>query len=550
MMRGRPFTFDAFPCQIDICRDRARRQVVMKSAQMAVSELFTLARPFWAVANLGTNWGILFPTQQAMRNFFRTRIKGALATNPYLRRMTTAENEGNVTAFGHEIYLRYTTTETAIATFDADGVTVDEHDMHNQESLFGAETSRTQGAMGETYWFEVSTPSFPAFGIHRSFLVSDQKVWLIKCPHCGSENNLTEKLGPYDMADATEFFLDFLGEENFAHWKSYFIPCSKCGKPLDPVAPFDPSNPSFGGGRWVATYPDRDLSGYHLQIFQRLYEGGTPAVLRRLRENLIKASDPVHVRRWWNYSLGMPYLSREGRLTDKDLEAVTTNYYDDLWAQDFVYRNVYNIQTMKGDWIGVDVRTGQYHIIEMKRISDHEKLLVGVGWVKDTTELLEYWRRRGKPVLIIDSMPDTNETRTLVRAIGRRARRATFSRSTRILWQPSGDKDHIIVNRPVSMEGLKSMIESRSLIVPRLAWEVGAGIVKEVGTARIEETLRAHFKAPVMVRSYSNDLANEVYDFPKDAMGGIDPHFFMAGSLAYIGSQVQGAPAFALRIPR
>jgi len=550
MMRGKRFTFDAFPCQLDICRDETMQQVVMKSAQMAVSEVFTLARPFWAVSSLGVNWGILFPTQQAMRNFFRTRIKGALAVNPYLRRKTTAENEGNVTAFEHEIFLRYTTTETAIATFDADGATVDEHDMHNQESLYGAKTSRTQGAMGDTRWFEISTPTFPVFGIHKAYLASDQRVWLIKCAHCGHENNLSEKVGEYDIADVSDFFMEYLAEHRFRSWKEYHIPCSDCMAPIDPVTPMDPAKPSSGGGRWVARFPDRDVHGYHLQIFQRLYHGGTPAVLKRVRQNLIDATDPVHVRRWWNYTLGMPFLSREGRLTEDAIARATTNQFSEDWGQDFAYRTMFNLTRMKADWMGVDVRTGQYHIFEMKRLNDDEKLLVGVGWVRDTTELMEYWRRRGKPIFVIDSMPDTNETRTIVRAIGRRARRGTFSRSTHVLWQPSGDKDHVIVNRPVSMEGVKAMIESLGLIVPAPAWEVGAGIFKEIGTMRTEETLKDHFRAPVMVRSYAEQVANEVYDFPKDAMGGIDPHFFMAAALAYIASHVQAAPAFSLRIPR
>lgn len=237
-------------------------------------------------------------------------------------------------------------------------------------------------------------------------------------------------------------------------------------------------------------------------------------------------------------------------MTEAVLAKATTSQYNDGWFQDFVYRTMFNIARKKPDWMGVDVRTGQYHIFEVKRLNEHESLVVGVGWVRDTTELVEYWRRRGKPVFVIDSMPDTNETRTLVRAIGRRARRATFSKSTSTLWQPSGDKDHVIVNRPVAMEGVKSWIESRGLVVPAPAWDVGAGIVRELGTMRDEETLKDHFRAPVMVRSYAEQVANEVYDFPKDAMGGTDPHFFMAAALAYIGSRVQAAPAFALRIPR
>ena len=551
MMRGQRFTFDAFPCQMEICRDDALQQVIMKSAQMAISEQFTLARPFWAVDNLGVNWGILFPTQQAMRNFFRTRIKGALTVNPYLRHKTTAENEANITAFDREIFLRYTTTETAIATFDADGVTVDEQDFHNQGSLFGAKTSRTQGAMGETMWYDVSTPSFPNFGIHKAYLTSNQCVWLIKCQHCGHENNLSKKLGPFDVADIQEYFLDFLNEDSFASWEDYYIPCTGCGKAIDPVRSYNPSKPSEGGGRWVPLYPRRDVHGYHLQIFQRLYSGGTPMVLRRVRKALVEAGDdPTRVRRWWNFTLGMPYVSREGSLGSGDIERVTTHDYDKLWAQDFAYRNAFNLKKIKSDWMGVDVRAGQYHFIEFKRLTDELWLLCGAGWVQTTMELLEYWRRRGKPVFVIDAQPDTNDTRTTVKAVGRRARRASFSGSVNVLWQPSGDKQHIVVNRASSMEAVKSLIESMGLLVPAPAWKVGSGIVKEVGTERKEETLEDHFRAPVMIRSYSETVASEVYDFPRDAMGGIDPHFFMAASLAYIGSQLQAAPARSIKVPR
>jgi hypothetical protein len=548
--RGRRFTFDAFPCQLDICRDEAHQQVVMKSAQMAISEIFTLARPFWAVDNLGVNWGVLFPSQQAMRNFFRTRIKGALTVNPYLRHQTTAENEGNITAFDHEIFLRYTTTETAIATFDADGATVDEHDFHNQDSLYGAKVSRTQGAMGDTMWYEVSTPSYPNFGIHKAYLGSDQRVWLVKCRRCGHENNLSKKIGEFEIAEIEDFFLEFLSESRFPDWRDYFIPCTGCGKALDPVSPWNRAKPSSGGGRWVPLFPNRDIHGYHLQVFQRLYTAGTPAVLRRVRQSLVDATDPIHVRRWWNFTLGLPYLSREGHLTESDLDRVTTGRFDDEWAQDWAYRTVFNIKKIKADWIGVDVRMGQYHLVEFKRINDEQWLLCGVGWVKNTTELLEYWRRRGKPVFVVDAQPDTNETRAMVRAVGRRGRRASFSKTTNVLWQPSGDPDHIIVNRPVSMEAVKSLVESTTLLVPTPAWKVGSGIIKDVGTMREEETLADHFKAPVMIRSFSETVASDVYDFPRDAMGGVDPHFFMAASLAYIASQIQAAPAFAIRIPR
>ena len=46
-MRGKRYTFDAFPCVIDIVRDDSPLQSHMKSAQMALSEQFTLQRPLY-----------------------------------------------------------------------------------------------------------------------------------------------------------------------------------------------------------------------------------------------------------------------------------------------------------------------------------------------------------------------------------------------------------------------------------------------------------------------------------------------------------------------
>jgi len=324
-LAGKPYTFDAFPCAIDIVRDESLNQAVIKSAQMAVSELFSLARPYWAMDELGINWAVLFPTQGAMHDFFRTRMKAANALNPYIRPNVRAENSTNIDAFGRTCFLRYTTTETAIATFDASGVTVDEQDLHNRDTLYGVEVSRRQGEMGDTHWYDISTPSYPNVGIHHSYLVSDQKVWLIKCGHCGYDNDLTTKIGDFDIQDVEKFFKEFLNEGRFeAGWKDFFIPCSKCGKPIDPVTPLGKALPGEGGGRWEAKLPGRDVSGYHLQIFQRLYTGGTPAVLRRIREGLLKAQKPQHIRRWWNFTLGLPYVPREGRLTDDDLLHAST----------------------------------------------------------------------------------------------------------------------------------------------------------------------------------------------------------------------------------
>jgi len=547
-MKGQRYTFDAFPCIEALVRDDSHEQVVMKSAQMALSEQYTLQRPLYHLDVHGRNWGIMFPTQATMRNFYKSRIQGALAANPIINGQTLRANEDSIDVFGRSLYLRYTTSEGAIATFDADGITIDEADIHNPDTLYGAKTSRRQGAMGKTFWYEISTPTYPNHGVHLSFANSDQHIWLIKCAGCGSENDLTSQIGPYDASDADKFFREYLSESAFPDSRDFAIPCVKCGKALDLVTPLDPANPSFGGGRWVPRYEDRDTRGYHIQIFQRLYEGGSPAVLARIRESLLGARKTQHVRRWWNFTIGVPYVPAEGRLTDADLAMATTNDYRE-WSP-LYGRTMFGLAGEHADWMGVDVREGQYHVFCLKRLTDGTKIVSAVGWVPTSTDLRALWDRLGRPHFIMDSEPDLNESRTLVSAMGRRAHRGKFSQKLGALWAIGSDKNMVVVKRPAVMESVKAEVLEGSWVVPSEAWDVGAGIVKRKGSTEEEETLSRHFKAPTMVEVEVSSTGAITYDFPKSAMGGVDPHYYMAACLAWVAADMKSAPAFRLRVPR
>lgn len=549
-MKGRQYNLDAFPCQSDILNDDAYHVAVMKAAQLALSEIFTCARPFYFMDVHKINWAILFPSQGAMQDFFKTRLMGAVNVNSYVRRNVTAQNTSNIEAFNRTLFERYTTTEAAIATFDASGVTVDEMDIHNKETLYGAKTSRTQGSMSDTWWYEISTPSYPKHGIHQAFLDGDQRVWLIKCQSCNHDNNLTEKFGPYDIQEIEKFFTEYLGDHRMAKWQDYHIPCSMCGRPIDPVTPLDPAKRAFGGGRWVSTLPARDEHSYALQIWQRRYDGGTPDVLKRVRRSLLRADGAELKKRWWNSTVGLPYVPKEGKLSDDDLERVSTTQYNDLWARDMLYSTVFRIHGEQWDWMGVDVRDNQYHIIGLNRQSKFKERLTGVGWVPSTSGVFELWERMGRPFLLQDAQPDMSETRKLVKSMGKRAMRAKFGKNILSMWQESNEDGLIIVNRPKAMEEVKAKIDSLSWIFPKPAWKVGAGIFKSKGENRVEETLADHFKAPTMIKVFSESSGNDEYDFPQDAMGGVDPHYFMAASLACVASKMAKAPSQAITVPR
>jgi hypothetical protein len=150
----------------------------------------------------------------------------------------------------------------------------------------------------------------------------------------------------------------------------------------------------------------------------------------------------------------------------------------------------------------------------------------------------------------MDSEPDLNESRTLVHAMGRRAYRGKFSQKLGALWAIGSDKNMVVVKRPAVMESVKSEILEGGWIFPTESWGVGAGIVKRKGSTEEEETLSRHFKAPTMVEVEVSSTGAITYDFPKSAMGGVDPHFYMAACLAWVATEMKSAPAFRLRVPR
>ena len=205
---------------------------------------------------------------------------------------------------------------------------------------------------------------------------------------------------------------------------------------------------------------------------------------------------------------------------------------------------------MNAQWMGVDVRDEQYHIFALAKQGEG-KLVCCVGWVETDGEVRHVWESLGRPIFMQDAQPDTNATRKLVEGMGRRAKRGKFSKNLNSMWvQSVGEQDLVILNRPVVMEAVKAAIAMGQWLFPLPAWDVGAGVYKYHGDEQYEETLRHHFKAPTMIETENAITGNPEYDFPKDAMEGVDPHFYMAACLAYVCGEMKSGPAYDIVIPR
>lgn len=156
---------------------------------------------------------------------------------------------------------------------------------------------------------EMSQPSVPDFGINARFELSDQKIYLHKCPRCNTWHGLEEewpnclhRQGPdctcwHPVGTTCDGCRHAKATDASALATQYRLVCLNCGARLR------------GAGvtvtaEWVARHPGRrDLSGYH--ISQLYGPAMTAARLAQAWAPCAKSTD--HLENFTNSILGLPF---------------------------------------------------------------------------------------------------------------------------------------------------------------------------------------------------------------------------------------------------
>lgn len=282
--------FDRFPFQREMYGQKAamdREMVVKKATQLGISA--QLLR--WAMFHADTRRMTalyVFPKRKQSYDFSDARIKAAISASPYLRKRTSSSetaNKGLRRVGAGWLYLRGSESKDDLDSVDADVLCLDEYDTLKQANIPDAER-RISGAENGLIR-RVGVPSIPGFGIDLLYQRTDQRQWTVKCGHCGEWQPLTFK-DNVDLARKARV-------------------CRKCHGELSPD--------DIGAGEWVATYPDRDVRGYHLP---RLIVPSLDL------SDIIEAAEktkPYEVQVHHNKDLAEAYAPEEGRLSDAAIEA-------------------------------------------------------------------------------------------------------------------------------------------------------------------------------------------------------------------------------------
>lgn len=294
MLGGGPYTLAGREYQLGLFEEDHPRQCCIKGAQMGITEVWVLKTLHGMIHSKYPRGALyLFPTRDDVKDFSKARFDPLIESNPCIGAYVKATDSQNIKRIGQGfLYLRGARATKTISdqkrsssqlkSIPVDRVVFDERDEMSDDMVTLAEERVSSSQVKELMY--LGTPTIPEIGIDEQFQLSDQRVWMLKCPKCGTDTCLE-----LEFPDCIQWSND-----------RYIRACRKCGGELHP-----------GSGRWVAQYPSRskDLVGWWISQLNSIFID--PGKILSLY------NDPPHgdLSEVMNSKLGRAYIPAENKLT-------------------------------------------------------------------------------------------------------------------------------------------------------------------------------------------------------------------------------------------
>ena len=431
-LKGRPWSFKDHEYQIAIARDTSPRKVVKKCSQVGLTELqIRLALAYLRVSNGRSLMYVLPYTKMAMK-ITQSRIDVVIDSSPSLKNSVgVGANSSTYKRIGNSnLYIGGADKPTEAISSPIDRIIIDERDFC-RERVLGIYSSRMRHTEeGEGMRDEFSTPTISNYGVTMGYERSDQKRYMCRCIHCGTEQ-APDFVKQIVIPGFNKEFKD-LEKEDFVYHRYEFdksyIRCEKCGKELDSSLAVAKQR------RWVAKYPGRDVSGYAVKPFDLYKYNRTPRVIMQFPEY------PM-LQDFYNFVLGEELDTNDNKINDQFVKT--------LFKGEFAY---------EGDdcCVGIDVGKS-VHVFVGKRMGEKNHILAAYkirfadgDMFGQVCEILD---RYNFQLCVIDAGPDISLPNMLIEKYGNaRVLPCVYTKGTKnnlnfyeIKERPedSDEKDHV-----------------------------------------------------------------------------------------------------------
>ena len=427
--RGKPLDFEKHKYLVEIYEDQSPDITYMKSAQTGLTERM-LTEALWLPDQYAENAIYFFPTGSTMGDMVQERIDEPLNNKQYLREVSgrakrimgkQADKIGLKRMSKGFVYFRGSGSTTQITSVPGDIIFVDEIDRMPQENIPYFDKRLEHSSRKWQRW--ASTPTLPNFGIHKRFILTDQRHCFLKCPYCGEWQDL-------------DFFKNVKYEMlNERQCKDACLVCGKCDKEM---ITWECEH------EWRVTNPDSNKRGYYIS---KLYS--PMADLKKMVESS-KLTAEWEVQQFYNQDLGVPYEPKGGKLTDETLQACKRDY---------------NLGVKTGhNFMGVDVGK-VLHVV----IHNSEKQIVYIDTVKDFEDLDKLMNEYDIKQCVVDALPETREVQKFVDRFRGRVHMCYYSGMKEVKENEwfRVDEQKINTDRTLSLDMWTARFRNQEIYLPK-----------------------------------------------------------------------------------
>lgn len=397
-----PLRFEDFPYQEEWYSPEvaeAEEVVWLKSTQVGMSEYAWR----WAVRQtdqFGETGVYIFPTDTHVQEFGDERIEPAIEESPYLRSRILPKfvRHKRLKRIGQGfLHLRGSNSKAGAQSVAAQFVVFDEYDFLDPGNVPQIER-RISGArqLGKHPRIRrLGTPTIEGEGIAAAFESSDKREWIVDCPECGYEQQVTweQNVRWRNPGDETvhraghDVFEDPKAVEHA--WRA----CAACEAELD-----------VRKGEWVAQQPGRKVLGFHVT---RLIVHGVD-----LKQIVVasRSTKTMEVEAFENNDLGRPYSPAEASLDQATILRACSMGRPPVPA----YNGPYPV-TMGVDMAGerdISVRISEQLPAETPNTPNPRRALaiLEVKSVEAVSKLIELYR---PAMVVVDSNPERRFAKAL-----------------------------------------------------------------------------------------------------------------------------------------
>ena len=457
----RPWSFEGHEYLRGPLQDDAPYVVFQKAAQVGASTLSIGTLLHWCL--MGRKAGYYLSDRDFMTAFVQDRVDPLINADPDIAQ-ATLDGKGGEALAGSAWFMGLQKRKD-VKSLDLDAFILDEVDEVDQ-SLAVWLNDRVLHSQYKRR-IELSQPSVPDWGISERYAVSDQKVWMHRCPRCRSWHCLEDEWPTNFRVRPTR-------------GKSTGIPeilCLKCDARL--ITPKTRCE-------WVARHPEREISGYRIsQLYgpamnaKELHDRWQPTA--RSRDKLENFTISI---------LGLPFPGDRQPLS----EQVLTNACADwpLGVDPYVQAlNIPRDETRPLIVSGID----QGDLLHLLIGVVHEELtaIVWAEVIADDWDLLARRLLENRvDFFVVDALPNKSNAKKLVRADQLNGA-ISYLNAQAFSWR---------FEEAETVRPIRVMVDDRTTAIDDMAFEVVGGQIM-FPSPRLDATqlLKRHCKALVKDRN-------------------------------------------------